>query len=150
MSRCGLRRVIWFFNMRCAYLVPVLVPLVAGCGGGPARVSGRITLNGQPLAHAAVTFQPIATGGHINPGPGSGAFTDSDGRYTLKLIGTDTTGAVVGRHKVRITLAPHDNSADDRQKRSKELPAKYNKKTKLEFDVLPGGTDSADFQLTSP
>jgi hypothetical protein len=139
--------------MRSSYLVPLLVPLLAGCSGGPyqtARVSGRITLNGQPLAHAAITFQPIAAQGHLNPGPGSGDFTDSDGRYTLKLTGTDTRGAVVGKHKVRITLVPQDNSADDRPKRSKELPARYNKKTKLEYDVPPGGTDSANFELTSP
>ena len=139
--------------MRSSYLVPLLVPLLAGCGGGPyqtARVSGRITLNGQPLAHAAITFQPVATRGHLNPGPGSGAFTDSEGRYTLKLTGTETAGAVIGKHMVRITLVPQDNSADDRPKRSKELPARYNKKTKLEYDVPPAGTDSADFQLTAP
>jgi hypothetical protein len=139
--------------MRAAYFVPLLVFQLAGCGGGQyrtARVSGRVTLNGQPLAHAAITFQPVATEGHPNPGLGSGAFTSSDGRYTLKLIGVDTTGAVVGTHMVRITLVAQDNSADDRQTRSKELPAKYNKKTKLKYDVPPGGTDSADFQLTSP
>jgi hypothetical protein len=139
--------------MRSCYVIPLLVLPPAGCSGGPygtARVSGRVTLNGQPLAHAAVTFQPIAPSGQFNPGPGSGGFTDADGRYTLKLIGTDSTGAVVGKHKVRITLVPQDNSADDRQKRSKELPAKYNKKTKLEYDVPPGGTASADFQLTAP
>jgi hypothetical protein len=139
--------------MRFSYLGAFLTALLTGCGGGPyntARVSGRVTLNGQPLAHAAVTFQPIATHGHLNPGPGSGAFTDSDGRYTLKLIGTETIGAVIGKHEVRITLVPQDSSADDRQKHSKGLPARYNKKTKLEWDVAPGGTDSADFQLTSP
>jgi hypothetical protein len=138
--------------MRSSCLVPLLA-LLAGCGGAPykmARVSGRVTLNGQPLPHAAVTFQPVATQGHLNPGPGSGGFTDSDGGYTLKLIGTDSAGAVLGKHKVRITLVPQEDSAEDRQKRSKELPAKYNKKTKLEYDVVPGGTDSADFLLTAP
>ena len=51
---------------------------------------------------------------------------------------------------VRITLTQEGNSADDRPKRFKDLPARYNKKTKLEFIVPAGGTDSADFQLTSP
>jgi hypothetical protein len=138
--------------MRSLYVFPLLLPLLAGCGGGPykvAPISGRVTLNGQPLANAAVTFQP-SEAGKINPGPGSGAFTDSDGRYTLKLIGTETRGAVLGKHKVRITLSHKDDSADDRPKRFKDLPARYNGRTKLEYEVRAGGTDSADFQLTSP
>ena len=134
------------------YVFPLLLfPLLAGCGSGPykvAPVSGRITLNGQPLANAAVTFQPSVEG-KTNPGPGSGGFTDSDGRYTLKLTGTETSGAVLGKHMVRINLTHKDNSADDRPKRFKDLPAKYNSKTKLGYEVH-AGSNSADFELTSP
>jgi hypothetical protein len=136
---------------RCLFLL--LFPLLASCGGGPSQiapVSGRVTLNGQPLPRAAVTFQPVAAHGNINPGPGSGGFTDSDGRYTLKLVGTATPGAVVGKHKVKINLVAQDNSADDRPKRIKDLPPQYNRKSKLEYDVPAGGTNSADFPLTSP
>jgi hypothetical protein len=139
--------------MRLLHLVPLLLFWLAGCSPGPyqiAPVSGRVTLNGQPLAHASVTFQPLSVGRNQNPGPGSGGFTDADGRYTLRLIGAETWGAVVGKHLVRITRTPQDSSADDRPKRLKDLPAKYNKKTKLEFDVPAGGTSSADFLLTSP
>src|SRR5438552_889942 len=133
--------------MRWFYLFPLVLPLLAGCGSGPyklAPVSGRVTLNGKPLTNAAVTFQPTAEG-KINPGPGSGAFTDSDGHYALKLDGTDNLGAVMGKHMVRITLTHQDNPADDRPKRFKDLPAKYNSRTKLEYDVPAGGTESADF-----
>jgi hypothetical protein len=129
-----------------------LLLLVLGCGGrhNLARVSGRVTLNGQPLAHAAVTFQPIAAPGNSRPGTGSGGITDAQGRYSLKLIGTETQGAVVGRHLVSISLAREDNSADDRPTRSKQSPAKRKAKRQLEYDVPPGGTDSADFALTLP
>lgn len=139
--------------MRSFSPLPLLLILLAGCGGGPyktAPVSGRVTLNGKPLTNAAVTFQPIADQGKMNSGPGSGGFTEADGRYTLKLVGTETTGAVVGKHAVRISLVPHDNPGDDRPKRYKQLPAKYNSRSKLEYDVPAGGTDAADFQLTSP
>jgi hypothetical protein len=136
--------------------LPVLAVLAVGavgCGGPyqTAPVSGRVTLNGQPLARASVTFQPVVSAGNNNPGPGSGGFTDSDGRYTLKLIGQETRGAVVGLHKVRISLLPPDAAdTDDRPKKYKQLPAKYSgKDTKLEYEVLSGGTDSADFALTS-
>jgi hypothetical protein len=135
--------------MRALFLVPLL--LLAGCGGPHhlARVSGRVTLNDKPLAKAAVVFQPIADG-NINPGPGSGGFTDADGRYTLTLTGTKTRGAVLGKHKVRISLVPQDDSADDKPKPLKQLPLRYNRETTLVFEVRPGGTDSADFKLTSP
>jgi hypothetical protein len=126
--------------------------LLAGCGGpySVAPVSGRVTLNGQPLAKAAVVFQPVAVQGNINPGPGSGGFTDADGRYTLTLTGKDTPGAVVGKHKVRITLVPQSDPNDDTSRPTRQLPGRYNRDTKLEFDVLRGGTRSADFELKSP
>src|SRR5436309_1021087 len=106
--------------MRWLPLLPLL--LLVGCSSEPykvARVSGRVTLNGEPLANAAVVFQPVATGGDINPGPGSGGFTGSDGRYTLALTGKKTKGAVVGKHKVRITLVQEGDSADDQPKPGK-------------------------------
>ena len=138
--------------VRRSALLASLAVLAAGCGSGQfAPVSGRVTLDGQPLPNAAVTFQPVVTPGNPNPGPGSGGFTDADGRYTLKLIGTETRGAVVGKHKVRISLVPpKEDPADDRPKRFKQLPAKYSgKDTKQEYDVPAGGTESADFPLTS-
>jgi hypothetical protein len=133
----------------------LLVLLVAGCGGSSslAPVSGRVTLNGQPLAKAAVVFQPIvAKGGTNDPGPGSGGFTDADGRYTLTQTGTKHKGAVLGKHKVQITRVPEESSsADDQPKKFKQLPSRYNgKTTTLEFEVLKGGTDSADFPLKEP
>src|SRR5215470_13236777 len=102
-------------------MTPRLLPLLAalavgavGCGNDQvAPVSGRVTLDGQPLANAAVTFQPVRTEGKGNPGPGSGGFTDADGRYTLKVTGTEARGAVVGKHKVTISLVPPKSEPDD-------------------------------------
>jgi hypothetical protein len=138
--------------MRPLSLFPLLLPLLAGCGGEPyktAPVSGRVTLKGKPLANAAVLFQPVATPGNNEPGPGSAGTTDADGRYALSLIGKDRKGAVVGKHKVQVTMMAQDtNPADDRPQRTKRLPPGYRgKKTKLECNVPAGGTDSADFDL---
>jgi hypothetical protein len=133
-------------------LLAALAVGAVGCGNDQvAPVSGRITLDGEPLRNAAITFQPVPAEGKNNPGPGSGGFTDEDGRYTLKVTGKETRGAVVGKHKVRISLVPpKSDDADDRAKRYKQLPAKYSgTETKLEFDVPAGGTDAADFRLTS-
>ena len=51
---------------------------------------------------------------------------------------------------MRITLVPEGDPADDRSKPMKQLPARYNRATTLEFEVRPAGTDAADFPLTSP
>lgn len=143
---------------RCLVLLAATV-LLAGCGKAPydtASVSGRVTVNGQPVPKAAVMFQPIATGGKNNPGPGSYGVTDADGRYTLKLVGLETGGAVVGKNKVRIEnyTEPGDPSDDRPMKRVKPtvpIPLKYNRgEAILEFDVPAGGTDKADFELKGP
>jgi hypothetical protein len=140
-------------TMRPLSLLALLLPLLAGCGGGPyktAPVSGRVTVKGKPLANAAVLFQPVATAGNIEPGPGSTGTTDAEGRYTLSLVGKDSKGAVVGKHKVQVTMmAPDADPSDDRPQRVKRLPAGYSgKNTKLEYDVPAGGTDAANFELT--
>jgi hypothetical protein len=141
---------------RLSLLAALLV--LAGCSKGPydvAPVSGRVTLNGQPVANVAVMFQPMAAGGNYNPGPGSYGITDADGRYTLKLIGKETAGAVVGKHKVRIEnyTDPGDPSDDRPRKAVKHanpIPLKYNQgEAILDFDVPAGGTDKADWPLTS-
>jgi hypothetical protein len=141
--------------MRRLFLLPLAIVL-AGCGGGDglktAPVSGRVTLNGKPLADAAIVFSPVARrGGNNYPGPDSGARTDSDGRFTLMLTGKDVRGAVVGKHKVRITMIPDADSADDRPHHFKQLPKQYSgKDTKLEFEVPADGTKTANFELTEP
>lgn len=137
---------------RSLSLLAVALPLAAGCGpAGVVPVSGRVTLNGQPLANVHVSFQPIAAGTEVNPGGGSYAFTDADGRFTLRLVEGDAPGAVVGKHRVEITPR---NVDDDRDRRGKGavtgVPAKYNRHSDLTFDVPRGGTDQANFTLTAP
>jgi len=131
--------------------LPLALPLLAGCGSGKiAPVSGRITLNGKPLAKASVTFAPVGSKEKQEPGPSSAGMTDADGRYTLTLIGQDGRGAVIGKHKVRIALQSEADTADDRPDGLKQLPLKYNGQTTLEFDVPAGGTDAANFDLKVP
>jgi hypothetical protein len=131
-------------------LLPLACALFVGCGSGTAPVSGRITLNGKPLARASVTFAPIAARGEKEPGPSSAAITDADGRYSLKLIGQSGSGAMVGKHKVMVALQEEVNTADDNPVKLKQLPLKYNGQTTLEFDVPAGGTSKADFELKVP
>jgi hypothetical protein len=132
----------------------VLIPfLFAGCGGDPfktAPVSGRITVNGKPLAKASVTFAPVAVGNNIEPGPSSAGKTDADGRYTLTLIGKNGSGAVVGRHKVMVAMLDESDTSSDLPDKTRQLPPQYNGQTTLRFDVPADGSDKADFDLKIP
>jgi hypothetical protein len=116
-----------------------------GCGGSShktAPVSGKVTLNGQPLAGATVTFQPVASGSQADVGLGSYGVTDEQGKYALQVVGTERKGAVVGKHRVVFTAKEAQRDAGDDRGRAPAaaLPSK-------EFEVPAGGTDKADFSL---
>jgi hypothetical protein len=132
------------------------VPIAAlGCGGGPklVAVSGRVTLDGHPAAGVHVGFQPVAAAGEKYPGGGSYAITDSDGRFTLKLVENDRTGAIVGKHRVEIASRQQADDATDSIQKSVRpkavVPPKYNRESQLTFDVPGDGTTDANFDLTS-
>ena len=106
-------------------------------------VSGRITFEGKPTEGVHVSFQP--EGG----GPASAGITDQEGRYTLRRIDTQQPGAIVGAHRVYFSLVAENVSQDDAGRPLKSrLPEKY-RKGMISFTVPPGGTDQADFHLTS-
>ena len=65
-------------------------------------VSGQVMLNGQPLANTYVKFAPVPKPGQnpLDTNPGSYAFTDSDGCFTMLQIENDQPGAMVGEHKI--------------------------------------------------
>ena len=129
------------------------VILSTGCSSSNiAPVSGRVTLDGKPLAGVHVGFQPIAKPGEMNPGGGSYALTDSDGQYKLLLVEGEQPGAVVGRHRVEITARSEIPANIDVAKRPPPkvfVPAKYSQKSELTFEVPSGGTVAANFELTS-
>lgn len=135
-------------------LIALSAPLLCGCGGGDesletAPVSGRVTMDGAPLPGVQVTVEPIAEGSTANPGTGSFGKTDDDGRYELRLMTSDETGAVVGKHKVRIvTPEPEEYAQNDITEFVDPIPSKYNSDTTLTLDVPAEGTDKADFALT--
>jgi hypothetical protein len=129
-----------------------LALLLAGCRSGPATppVSGRVTLDGKALANATVQFVPVAAAGDRGPQPSSVGITDEAGRYSLMLDnGSKKTGAVVGKHKVMITLGARPTTSDTKPTFQKQLPAQFNRKTELECEVPAKGRDDANFDLKS-
>ena len=92
---------------------------LVGCGGGPsdqpdlAPVSGKVTVGGQPLSNAIVTFTPVSEGR-----PSSGA-TDAQGAFELQYT-ANAEGAMIGQHTVTITLVQPDD--DDTPVDPSKLP----------------------------
>jgi hypothetical protein len=144
--------------MRARFLFGVALVLALGCGSGRkfAPVSGKVTMNGQPLAGATVSFQPIAPEGSVDVAPGSAGKTNDKGEYTLKAADGKSNGAWVGKHRVRISaLQEQTGTGDERPPRGgwpqqDKVPRKYNDESKETYDVPAGGTDKADFALTAP
>ena len=142
--------------------VGLAVGLSAGCGGNSkyAPVSGQVLVDGKPREGLVVVFQPIGSQENPNPGKGSSARTDAQGRFTLS-VDENTPGAIVGNHKVAIFTALSDKelrgptgdeaevgSPDGAAPGPKEtIPPRYNDMTELTFTVPEGGTDTANFDL---
>jgi hypothetical protein len=144
--------------MRVRLLLGCTIVLALGCGSGKfVPVSGRVTLNGNPVANAHVNFQPIHEKGVNDPGPGSNGQTNANGEFTLTTT-TGDTGAVVGKHRVIISIGSGKSADDDSAPRHSgqpagvKIPSRYGPKGKdaLTFEVPAGGTNSANFPLKSP
>jgi hypothetical protein len=146
-------------------LALLTVVLLAGCDGGPqlASVSGVVTVNGDPYPNALVSFQPVSEGADKPPGKGSMGQTDEKGRFTLQYDGKKS-GAVVGKHIVRISTVPGKGSKEpvDTSLGSPDsgdlpkgvtglefdpIPVEWNEKSTRVFEVTAGGTDQANFVI---
>jgi hypothetical protein len=142
--------------MRARVLLGCLLVAVLGCGGSKkfASVSGKVTMNGKPLAGATVSFQPVAPEGAPAPGPGSVGKTDDNGDFRLETT-TGQSGALVGPHRVSISLIEATGSTGDERHPprggpplTEKISADFNSDSKVTFDVPSGGTNSANFDVT--
>jgi hypothetical protein len=124
-----------------------------GCGSHKPRtdyrqldlvnVSGRVTLDGRPLAAAEIAAE--APNGSFSRG-----ITDEHGRYRL-WFDTRRTGVTKGPKVVRILATPRaDDEADpgDPPAQRDALPACYNTASTLRIDVTHDSS-SVDFNLHS-
>lgn len=152
----------------------VLLVAMLGCGSdtsqpdyaslGLVQISGKITLDGQPLPQAAVFF-------HDRPNRRySYGVTDSEGRYTL-MLDSRVTGILPGPKEIEITTlknpaaslldspesAGSEGGDEAEQGDEKEgmtagrqelVPSKYNTQTTLKYEVTSSNA-SVDFDLTS-
>lgn len=153
---------------RLTGVLSVALLVLAGCGDSlnTGEVTGTVTLDGEPLDNAIVTFSPEAGG------PSAIGRTDAQGNYELYRRGDP--GAMVGTHKVRVTSvqeadaeevpeeaeASSDSDAYMQQAMGtrpsaynmaasqEKIPAKYNQDTTL-VETVESGDNVINFDLTS-
>lgn len=106
------------------------------------QVSGVVTLDGQPLSRAKISFDPISGG------RSSMAVTDDQGRYELEYA-IQTPGAKVDRHNIRVSTEWDEGEASSGSKPTKEtIPQKYREPGGLTGEVKPG-KNVIDLKLVS-
>ena len=133
----------------------LLAASLAGCSSqeGPARVavSGRVTLDGQPLASGQIRFLPQGEG------PAAAAIIHN-GVYELP----ESAGPVPGAQRVEIEALDYYGFAIDDEAAYVEhvekkggriprnpVPEIYNRRSTLTASVTPDGSHEFNFQLTS-
>lgn len=142
--------------MRNSWIVRSLLICVVGCSGPSfVPVSGKVTLDDKPLANATVGFYPL----EVKAGetaPNSSGRTDDKGEYTLQAVLTKNKGAVVGKHRVSITVEPDLTGSDlpanmlpKGGRPPKLLPIYQGESSELKCDVPSGGKTDANFALKS-
>lgn len=131
--------------LRCLLCSFVLIGAVVGCGGPSnlGTVTGKVTLDGQPLPDALVTFTPTAAGS-----PSAGR-TDARGTYTLRYT-RELEGAEIGEHLVRVsTFSEGDPDSDPPTPADPEkVPSRYHENSELKQTVRKG-SNTIDLTLDS-
>ena len=129
--------------------VLVLFTITLGCGGGSkgpltAVVSGKVTLDGEPLADGSINFIPAdgkgtPSGAKIAKGYYSASVPLGDKRVEIQA------SKVIGQ-KVAYEGDPNSPKYDIKQEL---IPSRYNAESKLKATVTKSG-NKADFSLESP
>lgn len=121
----------WMTLAICVALIATL-----GCVGQDpsfATVHGNVTVDGKPTEGLEVTFEPES-------GRPAIGFTDTEGNYELQCT-ANQGGASIGKYRVRIDV-PSGSEAKVR------IPIRYNAKTDLSVEVVPGENEH-NFELTT-
>ena len=124
------RHIAWIFTASSVFLALI------GCGDQGDRpplgkVTGHVTVNGEPLAGVIISFKPEV-------GRAAAGLTDANGFYRLQYV-QGVNGAKVGTSTVSFSW-PTGSSG------SVAIPEKYGSKSTLSEEVT-SGSNTFDFDL---
>ncbi len=100
-----MRTIISLYWTAAACSLTVLLTL--GCAKKPPEVvpvQGILTLDSLPLENAEVKFYPSTPG--VDGNYIASGVTDANGRFVLKLVGSQANGACIGNNQVTVTEGP--------------------------------------------
>lgn len=132
------------WNRRPLIFLPLLAALVAaGCGethDPTYPVTGKVTLNGQPLTTGTVTFTP-------ENGPSATGEIGADGTYSL-ITPPEREGAMPGTYQVSVSAVEVDAEGLARSL----LPSKYSagQTSGLTATVQADKENTVNLDLTGP
>ena len=123
----------------------VILLAAVGCGGMPATVSGLVTLDGEPVDHGVVGFNP-KSGGMKAVG-----IIQSDGSYAVKTNRDE--GLNLGQYAVTVVVREpgiQDKYGGPPRPGKFIVPQKYSRtrSSGLEFDVT-SGQNTINLELSS-
>ena len=120
--------------------------MCAGCGGsdGPERyaVSGKVTLDGQPLDSGHIQFEPQ---GEPNI---SGGAVIKEGQYAIP----EDQGLPVGKYRIRIFSAggeapPVEEAPGEAPPMEERIPPEFNATSEKFVEVTADGANTFDFSI---
>ena len=133
----------------------LVLAVLAGCSSSDGlpreRVSGKVTLDGKPLAVGSIQFVPVSVGDAKNPALAAGA-TITDGAFDISR----DSGLTPNSYSVSITSAAGGGAGVANEPpgpapaAAKEaIPEKYNKSSTLIKEVKAKSENNFTFELTS-
>ena len=119
--------------------------MLTGCGASnESTVSGKVTLDGQPLERGTVTFHPVAGG------PAAYGQIQANSSYRLKT--GSAAGLALGKYVVTVVATESPKLSEEAGEKIPPLltPERYGevKRTDLEFTIRPGD-NTIDLALTN-
>ena len=137
---------------RIAFCIPFLLLIfLVGCGPKTARVSGRVTFDGEPGKNISVLFQAVSSENTIaEPAVG---MTNDNGEFSLSLVDTKKRGVIPGEYAVYISwVDPNSGNAVEGVTPATVVPYKIPTRAtngQMTFTVSPEGTTEANFDFDS-
>ena len=135
--------------MICRWLSLFALAVIGiGCGPSTFTVSGKVSLAGQPIPDGSISFE--APDGST---PSYGGRIEN-GTYTVSKVPASAAGKKVVRIEAAVRTGrkipagpphPPGTMVDEILR----LPPRYNDKSKLDADLVPGKTNAFDFDLTT-
>lgn len=134
-------------NFQVSVICCVCLLICAGCEntGGKRAVSGSVTLQGQPLDKATISFSKLP---EVQRAEGTALI--KTGKYSLPA----NQGLLPGTYLVRISaleefnITPEEYAAGKTAPPPKErVPAKYNTASEQQVEVKDSGPNQFDFNI---